>query len=125
LLTILLGRILHIEEAEEMGSEVEREVQTIIQAISPTFTQGMEELVGEAALDILRYLPLRTANEISYVLDFVGKAEDEQVQAAVAQALKYAKPKTEEAKQALSVGKNSPVEAVRKAVEIRLANLKM
>ncbi len=81
LLTILLGRVLQIVEAEEKGKLAEDEVQYIVQCIHPAFTSASDERVREAALDIVRYLPARSAREIQFVLQ-VGKVRD-MVQQAV------------------------------------------
>ena len=123
-LFILLGRVLHIEEAKEGGVVIEAEIHEIVQSVYPSFTSASDERVRAAALDILRYLPLRTANEITYVLALAHKTTDQQVQSAIAGALVYANPQTPTDKNSLELGRKSPVEVVRKAVEERLARLK-
>ena len=124
LLTILMGRLLHIvEDTKEMGNEIEAEIAGIVSVVYPTFTSARDEDVREAALDILRNLPLRTENEIMFALAGGNKVNDGQVQKAIAQAFGWANPKTVEAKKALELGKQSPVEVVRKAVEGRLREL--
>jgi len=121
LLSILLGKVLQIVEADEKGEPVEREVEEIVQCVYPTFTATSNELVREAALDILRYLPARSVNEIRYALNLAEQAIDQQVWQVCAQALQYADPETEEAWQALEVGERSQKKAVREAVEERIS----
>ena len=117
LLTILMGRLLHIvEDTDEMGAEI----AGIVSVVYPTFTSARDEDVREAALDILRNLPLRTENEIMFALAGGNKVNDGQVQKAIAQAFGWANPKTVEAKKALELGRQSPVEVVREAVKERL-----
>ena len=120
LLSILLGRILQIAEANEKGESVEREVRQVVQYVYPTFTASSDPLVSDAALDILRYLPVRSANESRYVLSLVEQASEQQIWQACALALQYADPETEEAWRALEAGKRSSKKAVREAVEERI-----
>src|ERR1700730_7868514 len=56
LLSILLGRMLQIAEADEKGGPVEQEVQEIVQCGYPAFTSSEDAVLREAALDLLRYL---------------------------------------------------------------------
>ena len=121
LLAILLGRELHIvEDLDEVSDEVEGETRQIVQAMYAVFTRTKSDEVREAALDIVRYLPARSANEIEYVLGLAKDMADARIQKACADALEFAIPKTDEAWDALALGKGSGVEAVRKAVEGRL-----
>ena len=120
LLSILLGRALQIVEVEEKGKQVESEVEEIVQRVYPTFTATSDGLVREAALDILRYLPSRSASEIRYVLNLAEQTIDQQIWQACARALRYANPETEDAWTALEVGKRSQKKAVREAVEERI-----
>jgi len=117
LLVILLGRVLQIIETKQGGRDVEREVQQIVGCVYPTFTGANDVIVRECALDILRYLPARSASEIEFLL---SGPTDKRVQEACAQALEYSAPETEEAWNALERGKQSQVEVVRQAVKKRL-----
>ena len=115
---------MHIDEKVDVGESIETEIHEIVQSVYPAFTSANDETTRAAALDILRYLPLRTENEISYALDLANNATEQQVQAALITALEYANPQTPTAKNALELGRKSPVEVVRKAVEQRLERLK-
>src|SRR5439155_8398430 len=53
LLGIIMGRMLHIEEAEEMGDAVEREVQQLVNGIGTVLRTRPGDKVKEAALDAL------------------------------------------------------------------------
>ncbi|HEY6406815.1 MAG TPA: hypothetical protein VIY29_05040, partial [Ktedonobacteraceae bacterium] len=124
LLTILLGRLLQIVEAKEVGDPVEREIQQIVHVVYPGFlSKGDGEIEG-VVLDILGYIPARSANEIRFVLELSNDAKDERVQRACASSLSDAEPQGDDAWDALAVGKTSPVEAVRKVVEERLKQRK-
>src|SRR6266568_1273566 len=116
LLTILLGRVLQVQKANESGHDVEREIQETVQIIQPIFTSTRNDEISGIVLDILSYLPARSANEIEYVLQLINDATDERIQIACASALRYASPGTPEAWTALEVGRQSKVEVVRKAV---------
>jgi hypothetical protein len=117
LLTILLGRILHIQETGEMSDAVYDEVRGIVEtALASTASTDIAD-VQQTALDILRTLPARSANEIVFVLQLAENTTDKNVQAACAHVLKQAAPVTFNAWTALEAGKRSKVEAVRKAVE--------
>jgi hypothetical protein len=72
----------------------------------------------EAALAVLRYLPVRSANEVKYVVGLAEGATDTSVQNACARALRRANPpKGADAWDALEVCKQSGVKVVRDAVE--------
>ena len=101
LLGIIMGRMLHIEEAEEMGDAVEREVQQLVNGIGAVLRTRPRDEVKEAALDVLRYLPVRSANEVRYVARLVEGTRDTSVQEACAGALSRAKPKDADAWEAV------------------------
>ena len=88
-------------EAKQGGRDVEREVQQIVGCVYPAFAGANDVIVRECALDILRYLPARSASEIEFVLQLADETTDKRVQAACAEALEYAEPETEEAWAAL------------------------
>ena len=121
LLSLLLGRVLHIVEENQQGELIEREVHQIVQTTFPVFTSASDNLIHNAALDILRYLPARSVAEITDVLSLAEEAEDEQVQQACAMALQYSNPETEEAWRTLESGRQSRIMEVRKAVEERIS----
>jgi hypothetical protein len=120
ILTILQGRVLQISNAEEKGEGIEREIQQIVQSVYPIFTSASDNLLCEAAMDILYYLPARSPHEIQYVLSLAEDAKDKRVQQACAWSLEFTRPETEAAWAALEAGKQSKVMAVRTAVEKRL-----
>ena len=123
LLTILLGRLLQLIETEKIESVVEQEIQTLISVVYPAFTSTGDDEVDEAARDVLRYLPARSAKEIEYALQLVKgvTVTDRFTQKALVEALKYASPKDDEEWKALELGKQSSIAAVGEAVEQRLA----
>jgi hypothetical protein len=122
LLTILLGRLLQIVEAEEMGDAVEREIQQIGHFVYPGFLSGGDDEIRDVVLDILRYLLARSVNEIRFVLQLAEDETNERVQRACASSLAAAIPRGDDAWDALSVGRGSKVEVVRSIVEERLKN---
>jgi hypothetical protein len=123
LLTILLCRLLQIEDADEMGNEIEQEMALLINAAlgyltTDTTNEAIE--VNGVVLDMLKYLPLRSANEITNTLTLAEGSADTRVQDACAYALYYARPETNEAWMALERGKESKLEAVRQNVGVVL-----
>jgi hypothetical protein len=108
--------MLQIVEADETGTPVEAEVQRIVQSALPA-TRASDEAIRETALDILRYLPARSANEIRYALDIAENTTDMQAREACALAIRYAEPATKEALTALETGRQSQKQAVRDAVK--------
>jgi len=119
LLLILLGRVLEIEEEGKIGQDIENEVQQIVKVALNNIASASSEEVHEAALDIIHYLPMRTTNEVEFVLQLAEKASDGRVQRACAEAITYAGLNAE-GKKALEAGRQSGVKAVREAVEERL-----
>lgn len=119
-LLILLGRILQIQKIESMGKEVEQEVQHIVQAITLYLTSTTDD-VRNAALDILRYLPVRTEHEIRFVVSGAEQAQNKQIRDAYCYALHYAQPLGENEEQVLrEMDKRSQIEEVHEAVESAL-----
>jgi len=124
LLTILLGRLLQIVEANKVGGPVEREIQQIVHFVYPGFLSKGDDEIEEVVLDILSYVPARSANEFRFVLELAENTMDERVQRACASSLRNAEPQGDDAWDALAEGKTSPVEAIRKVVEERLKQRK-
>jgi len=122
LLTILLGRMLQIQEANETGTGIEQEVQRIVQATLP-FAQPYTT-TRDVMLDIVCYLPARMEQEVVYVLDLAGNIQDNDVQNACAEALKRSRPATDEAWAALERGQTSHIAVIRGAAEERLKRRK-
>lgn len=120
LLQILLGRIIQMQEMENIGKEFEEEVQLIIQTVTPYLTSTAPDL-HYAALNVLRYIPTRTENEIRFVVMGAEQTEDKQVRDAYCSALQKAQPIGESEEQMIKeIGKLSPVAEVRMAVERNL-----
>ncbi len=86
-------------------------------------SSGDDEIAG-VVLDVLSYLPARSAEEILFVLQLSEVATDERVQRACAGSLAAAIPRGDDAWDALAEGKTSPVEAVREVIEERLKQKK-
>jgi len=117
LLTILLGRVLQMKRAQEQGEIIERELGQLVQVACDSFASAGNEEVREAALDILRYLPMRSEHEITSVLQLAERVDDERVEQACALAVEYAEPETPQARAALEAGGWSAIKPVRNAVD--------
>ena len=118
LLLVLLGCVLQVQEAETTNNTVvdEQEVQHIAGIAIQCFLSATVQDVQDAALDILRYLPARTINEIHFVVTQAEQAQDLQVRGAYCEALRYAQPEDDIAKKVLEkVGKDAQVAQVREA----------
>jgi hypothetical protein len=118
LLMILLGRILHIQEDEQRDQKTEQEVQHIVQVALPFAPAGGEE--KEVLLDMLRFLPTRTEQEIVYVLNLAKNTQDDDMQKACAYAVRSCKPATNAAWTQLEQARTSSIPAICEAVEWRL-----
>ena len=120
LLNLLLGRVLQIQEADEKGPEVEREIAQIVQVALPFALADSD--TRDVTLDISRYLPVRTEQEVIYVLGCVQSSRDDSLQDAFLQAVKYSFPESEQAWVALEEGARTSSSAkVHKIVKERLA----
>ena len=110
---------MQIQEAEEKGSKIESEIAQIVQAVL-TFAHADSD-THDAFWDICRYLPMRTEQEVVYVLDCAQNSQDESLQAAFLQAVQFSKPESDEVWAVLEkVGLSSSSAKVRKVVEERL-----
>lgn len=120
-LMILMGRMLQVQENDEMGIETEEEVQQLATVALDFLKQkdGDVEVI-DAALGVVRSLPTRTASEIQFVWHVVDETADSRVHVACAGALHSAKPKDQEAWRELEKGKISSVGEVRDAVEMAM-----
>jgi hypothetical protein len=124
LLTILLGRILHILEAGEMGDAIEAELQQIAQTAEFGFTATDNNESCEAILEIMRYLPARSMNEIKSVLRLAGENRDTRIQQACAVALRRSVPCTPDAWHMLESALHTKVLVISVAVKERLERRK-
>ena len=125
LLTILLGRVRQVaskkpEEANEL--EMQRIVEIVKSNLLATEKDTEER---EVALNILRYLPARSSIEIRLVMRLAEEENDEEMQNACVLALKYARPRDDEAWETLEEGRMSKVERVRRAVVEMLGRKEM
>jgi glutamine synthetase len=117
LLAILMGRVLRLQEAQEKPADVALELEEIVQvALARYQTARQDDMVMQAALDVLRYLPARTENEVRFLLQCAEQGQDEQVVMACMIALQYADTKQAGVKKALSEGRRSSHRAVREVV---------
>ena len=80
LLTILFGRVLHIQRVDETDTEVEQEVQRIVQVALP-FVQPDTD-ARDIVLDIVRCLPANMQQALTYALDFAQRTQDHDLQRA-------------------------------------------
>ena len=119
LLTILLGRLLQIQEANEITEAVEREIQQIAKIAYDGLSSVHNKEVRHAMLEILSYLPARSSTEIKFVLKLAEGTSDENIQSACAVALRRAQPETSQAKDVLQIAARSSVEIVRIAADLR------
>ena len=118
LLSLLLGRVLQIQEAKEMGPKMEQELQRIVQAALPFALSSGD--ARDVVLDILRSLPARTEQEIAFILNLARDTQDDGIKSACAQALEYSRPASEGAWKELEQARTFSVVVVREAVEGRL-----
>jgi hypothetical protein len=118
LLLILLGRILSIREDEKRDQKTEQEIRHIVQVIWPFVSAGCEE--RELLLDMLRFLPACTEQEIVYMLDLAKNTQDDEIQKACAYAIRSCKPATNEAWALLEQARTLSIPVICEAVEWRL-----
>ena len=125
LLTILMGRILLLQEQEKVGNQVELEVQGLAAVALKTIAeQHVDEEVRQAALDVVCYLPARTVGEINFVLRIVNDTNNQALSGACAFSLERARPMDNAAWDALEQGRSAAANEVRKAVEKTLRRRK-
>jgi hypothetical protein len=91
---ILLGRILQIEETNESGQTIVEETQRIVETARQMLaeTSSTQKELREALLDILRYLPAHSGEEIAFVRQLAENAADQEIQQSLVQALRFARP---------------------------------
>jgi hypothetical protein len=118
LLMLLLGRVLQIQENNDVDQKIEQEVQHIIQVVLP-FAQSNSE-AREVVLDIVRYLPARTEQEIIFVLNLAQGTQDADIQQACGNAIRRSRPVSDAAWAILEQGRTLSVAVIREAVKERL-----
>jgi len=126
LFTIMMGRILQVQENGETGPQIEGEVQRLAAVAFDYLSRGniTDMVVYEAALDIVRSLPARTANETRFVWQVMQAATEPRVSTACLQALAMAEPQNASAWHEIEQGKTSSVQEVREVVEVVLKRRK-
>ena len=94
-------------------------MQKYIRRANTGFLSTGDDEMKEAALDILRYLPVRSAGEIRTVSQLAESATDEKVQRAYAASLEKAEIDKDDADawKELATGRESRVDAVREEIE--------
>jgi nucleoside phosphorylase len=97
LLTILLGRILHIQRSGEKGDAIERELQQVVQVISTKGVLMENDEWSAIVLDIIRCLPVRSAKEIDCLVQLARTVTSEEIREACLSALNSALPQTVDA----------------------------
>ena len=119
MLKILLGRIIQIKDSGATDNNTKKEVQEIIISAKDGHAMQGDDEVKEAALDILRYLPVRSADEIRVVIQLAESATDGDLRQAYASSLRRAMPGKDDADalRELEVGRKSYVDEVREAAE--------
>jgi len=91
LLAIIVGRLLQIIDVREKG--VEEEIQQFVNTFITLRASTTNNKLGEAALDVIRYLPTRNGNEIKCVLQVAEASSDTLLTSACAHAIRRAEPK--------------------------------
>lgn len=124
ILTILVGRLLYIIEAHNMGENIEQEIRQITRTALYFLDSTNTQDIIEIALDILRFLPTRTANEITFVLQQAECTTDQHLQTAYRRVLRYAEPYDKAAWDTLAEGQLSHVQFIQEAVEAVLKKRK-
>jgi hypothetical protein len=126
LLTILLGRILQVLEIDKTNTVIEDGIRQIVDvAIDALASKSADEYEAiEATLDIMRYLPVRSADEVLFVLQLTKDTTDRRIHTACSESLRRANPDAPEVRTALEAGKQSPVKVICYAVEEVLSRKK-
>lgn len=118
LLTLLLGRILQIQEGEEIGVEAEREVQHLVK-VAITY-RTLVNKTAEVVFDIIRSIPARTEREIAYILKLAQSEQDGQTQRACAEALQRSRPRNDHAWAMLEIAQTVGIPIIQEVAKQRL-----
>jgi hypothetical protein len=100
LFALLLARLLYIQKKDEVqqasaeGKEKKGEAQHIVTVAwkELTTTRKTQRELSMVLLDILRYQPVRSSEEIVFVQQLAAQATDQEIQQAVLEALRHAQP---------------------------------
>ncbi len=119
LLTILLGHILQFQETDDREESAEHEIRQIVDIVLDALTSKRDNVLEgiEATLDIIRYLPTRSADEVLFILQLAKDTTDTRIHIACSEALRHANPDLPQVLKALETGKQSPIKVIRYAVE--------
>lgn len=124
-LTILMGRVLQVQETGEAGQQTDEEVQRFAAvALNYLVRKDVNAGAHEVALDILRSLPACTAHDIRSLWQIIQGTTETRIITACLQALSSDIPKEDNAWMEIEQGKISPVEQVREVVKAILASRK-
>jgi hypothetical protein len=120
LLTIILGRILHILETKETGYAIEQELQQIVTGISEKLLTVTHPNVCEAMLAMISYLPARSAGEIQILQYIAENHTNKRMRRACAGAISRSASRNDEAKQAVKAIADANIDQVSSAAMLRL-----
>jgi hypothetical protein len=122
LLAILEARMLQFQIEKQTGPEIEAETRRLAEAALKELAESTnDEETHQAALDVLRSLPARTAAEIALLRQYAEQTVDPRIQGACAYALDFAQPLNDEAWHEIEMAQKSEVkglaEVARKVME--------
>jgi len=120
LLTIVLGRILHILETKETGQAIEQELQQIVTCISEKLLTVTHPNVCESVLAMISYLPARSANEIQMLQYIAENNTGKRVRQSCAEAISRSVSCDDEAKQAIQAIADANIDQVSRTALTRL-----
>ncbi len=120
-LMLLLGRILQIKETKDTEAKTGQEIQHIVQIVLPFAQHGAD--AREVTLEIIRNLPARTEQEITFILDLAHNTPDTEIKHASVAALGISRPQSDAAWALLEQAHNTESDdVIRRAIERRLQN---
>jgi nucleoside-triphosphatase THEP1 len=110
LLLICEAWLLQVQLDGHSGPEIERETRQVADAVGVTLARSAPgDTISTAALDVLCALPARTFTEICLLRHLAEQSADPGVQTACAIAIRFARPLTAQAWQAIAGMLASPV----------------
>ncbi|HEY1352639.1 MAG TPA: NACHT domain-containing protein [Ktedonobacteraceae bacterium] len=121
LLTIILGRILHILETQETGQDIEQELQQIVTCISEKLLTLTQQNVCEAVLAMISYLPARSAGEIHMLQHIAENTANKRVHQSCAGAISRSTSCNEKARDTIKTIAEANIDQVSGAAMTRLA----
>ncbi|HET8845148.1 MAG TPA: hypothetical protein VFN35_26980, partial [Ktedonobacteraceae bacterium] len=118
LLLLMLGRVLQIQEGEEVSPEVEAETQHLLARAMMTRIAGPKAV--KVIKDLFSYLPARTKGEIEFIIRLSQEKHDADRHRTCALALLRAQPCDNEAWEALEAIQTVGIDVIEKIVKARL-----